>query len=103
MSSMSDGLRSLADIIGRGLADLEQRSDEATRLASRVRAALQGDARDHVISASRQGDALIVLMDSAAWCPQVRYQQEQLKATLAAAGESQIAKVKVRVGAPAGS
>jgi hypothetical protein len=95
---MTKGLRSLADIIGGGLKDLERRASAAIHLSDRVRAALTGPEKDHVLSASYRGETLVVVMDSAVWCPQVRYAQEQLLNTLRAAGETQFTKVKVRVG-----
>jgi len=96
---MSDRMKSLADGLGPLFANLEQRARDHLNLTDKVRAALHGDEKEHVISASYHGDTLIVVADSAAWCPQIRYAQTVLIERLRAAGETQFTKVKVKVGA----
>ncbi|MET0657672.1 MAG: DciA family protein [Steroidobacteraceae bacterium] len=95
---MTKGLTSLADILGDGLKTLEQRSAAAEELGTRVRAALVGPERDHVIAANDREGTLVVVMDSAAWCPQVRYAQNELLAKLNLGSASQFTKLRVRVG-----
>lgn len=99
---MSDGLRSLKEIIGSVLPELERRSHEVASLTSRVQALLAGEEKNHLLTAAIQGETLVILMDSAAWCAHVRYQQDQLRTALHAQGETQFTKVKVRVGQPGG-
>jgi hypothetical protein len=51
-----------------------------------------------VLSASYRGDTLVVLADSAAWCPQIRYAQALLLELVRSSGENKVTKLKVRVG-----
>lgn len=99
---MSERFKPLSETVGPLFAQLEQRVAEHVELTERIRAALTGPEKDHVLSASCRGDTLVVLADSAAWCPQIRYAQAQLLELLSssASGESekQVTKVKVRVG-----
>jgi len=85
--------------LGPLFAALEQRARATVDLTSKVRDALEGDEKHHVISASYQDDTLVVTADSAAWCPQIRYAQTALLEKLRAAGETQFTKLKVKVGA----
>jgi len=85
--------------LGPLFAALEQRARATVDLTSKVRNALEGDEKDHVLSASYQGDTLVVTADSAAWCPHIRYAQAALLEKLRAAGETQFTKLKVKVGA----
>jgi hypothetical protein len=98
LKHMTKGLTSLADILKGGLKGLEERAHATERLADRVRAALQGPEKEHVTGASDRGGTLIVLMDSAAWCAQVRYAQQTLLDALNRGSETQFTKLKVRVG-----
>jgi hypothetical protein len=95
---MTKGLTSLADILGDGLKTLRERASAAEELAARVRAALKGPERTHVVAANGREDTLVVIMDSAAWCPQVRYAQQALLEEINRASETQFTKLKVRVG-----
>ena len=102
---MSDRFKPLAEGLGPAFANLErrvqQRLEETSSLAQQVRAALAGPEKDHVLSASCRDGTLIVVTDSAAWCPQIRYTQTQLLAQLNAlrtGSETQFTKLKVRVG-----
>jgi len=103
---MSERLKPLSETVGPLFAQLERRVAAHTELTERVRAALAGPEKDHVVSASCRGDTLVVLADSAAWCPQIRYAQAQLLKVLTSsdfeAGETPVTKVKVRVGRRAG-
>jgi hypothetical protein len=95
---MSDPMKPLTEGLGPLFADLERRVQARVELADRVRAALRGPEKEHVVSVSYRDDTLIVLADSAAWCPHIRYAQQALLEQLHAAGETQFTKVKVRVG-----
>jgi hypothetical protein len=96
---MSDRMKPITAGLGPLFAALEQRARATVDLTSKVCAALEGDEKHHVISASYQDDTLIVVADSAAWCPQIRYAQAALLEKLRAAGETQFTKLKVKVGA----
>ena len=67
-------------------------------LAALVRATLSGPEKEHVVSVSYRDEVLVVMADSAAWCPQIRYAQRELLAKLNAAGEKRFTKLKVKVG-----
>lgn len=95
---MSDHLKPLSAGLGPLFESLERRSQAVLDLTARVRAALEGPEKNHVISASCRGETLIVTTDSAAWCPYVRYAQDTLFARLNEAGETQFTKIKVKVG-----
>ena len=75
---MSDRLKPMSDALGPLFADLERRVQANVDLTAKVRAALSGPEKDHVISASYRDDTLVILADSAAWCPQIRYAQREL-------------------------
>jgi hypothetical protein len=95
---MSDRLKPLGENLGALFTALEQRSRASIDLTSRVRTALQGPEKNHVISANYRGDTLVVLVDSAAWSSYVRYAQTQLLDALRAQGETHVTKLKVKVG-----
>jgi hypothetical protein len=95
---MTDRFKPLGETVGPLFAQLEQRVAAHVELTERVRAALTGPEKDHVVSASCRDDTLVVLADSAAWCPQIRYAQAQLLELLNGSGENKVTKVKVRVG-----
>jgi hypothetical protein len=99
---MSERFKPLSETIGPRFAQLEQRVTAHAELTERVRAALSGPEKDHVVSATCRGDTLVVLADSAAWCPQIRYAQARLLDLLVSdeprPGETPVTKVKVRVG-----
>ena len=95
---MSERFKPLSETVGPLFAQLEQRVQAHVELTEKIRAALAGPEKDHVVSASCRGDTLIVLADSAAWCPQIRYAQAQLLELLTGSGEKQVTKLKVRVG-----
>jgi hypothetical protein len=100
---MSDRFKPMSESLGPLFADLERRVQATVDLTARVRAALTGPEKDHVISVSYRDDTLVVLADSAAWCPHIRYAQQQLLEKLRAAGETRFTKLRVKVGRPAGS
>ena len=99
---MTDRFKPLGETLGPLFAQLEQRVAAHVELTDRIRAALTGPEKDHVVSASCRGDTLVVLADSAAWCPHIRYAQAQLLEVLNSsapvAGENKVTKLKVRVG-----
>jgi hypothetical protein len=92
-------MKPISDGIGPLFADLAQRAQASSDLTTKVRCALDGEEKEHVISASYRGDTLVVVADSAAWCPHIRYAQTTLFERLRVAGETQITKLKVKVGA----
>jgi len=94
---MSDPLKGLFQGLAPGLAALERKAAAAQSLTEKVRGALAEALRPHLVSASRRGEDLVVIMDSAAWTPRVRYGARALKARLEAAGEPAIGKVQVKV------
>ena len=69
----------------------------AATLTQKVRLELAEALRPHLVSASRRGDDLVVIVDSAAWTPRVRYAARALKARLEAGGEAPIGKLSVKV------
>jgi len=95
---MSDRFKHVAADLGPAFADLERRVQAAVDLTSRVRTALQGSEKDHVVSVNCRDDTLVVLTDSAAWCPRIRYSQHLVLEALRASGETRFTKLKVKVG-----
>ena len=95
---MSERFKPLSATVGSLFAHLEQGARAHAELTEKIRAALAGPEKDHVVSASCRGDTLIVLADSAAWCPHIRYAQAQLLEVMKGSSEKQVTKVKVRVG-----
>jgi hypothetical protein len=95
---MSDPLKPLFGGLSPGLDALARKASDAQSLTDRVRRELAEPLRPHLVSANRRGDELVILMDSSAWTPRVRYGAADLTARLEAAGEPAIRKVKVRVG-----
>jgi len=95
---MSERFKPLSEAVGPLFAQLEERVQSHVELAEKIRAALPGPEKDHVVSASYRNDTLVVLADSAAWCPQIRYAQGQLLEMVRSSGENKVTKLKVRVG-----
>ncbi len=95
---MSDRFKPLAEGLGPMFKELERRAQATVDLAARVREALSGPEKDHVVSATYKEDTLIVLADSAAWATHIRYAQTQLLEALSASGETRFTKLKVKVG-----
>jgi hypothetical protein len=95
---MSDRFKHVAEDLGPMFADLERRVQSTLDLTAQVRTALQGAEKDHIVSVTCQDETLIVLADSAAWCPRVRYAQQRVLDALRASGETRFTKLKVRVG-----
>ena len=95
---MTDRFKPLGETLGPLFAQLEQRVAAHVELTEKIRTALTGPEKDHVVSASCRGDTLVVLADSAAWCPQIRYAQARLLELLSSSGENKVTKIKVRVG-----
>jgi hypothetical protein len=91
-------MKPLLSDLGARFADLQRRAQETVDLAARVRAALTGPEKEHVVAANSRGETLVVVADSAAWGSHIRYAQQELLAALAAAGETQFTKLRVRVG-----
>lgn len=99
---MSDPFKRLSAGLGTLFTNLEQRVQAHMDLAVLVRNALPGPEKDHVVSAAYRDDTLVILADSAVWCPQIRYAQRTLLEALAQAGETRFTKVKVKVGKRSG-
>jgi hypothetical protein len=97
---MSDRFKPIGAGLGPLLKDLEQRAQATQDITARVRAALPSPEKEHFLSASYRDDTLVISMDSAAWCPRLRYEQQSLIDALHAAGETRVTKIKVRVGRP---
>ena len=95
---MSSAFQPLGFSLPAKVADLEKRAKAALSLTEQVRASLPEEQKSHVLSASYRDETLSVTMDSAAWCPQVRYGAEGLLERLKANGGPEFAKLKVRVG-----
>ena len=94
---MSDALKPLFGGLAPRLDDLARKASAAHSLTDKVRAELADALRPHLVSAARRGEDLVVIMDSAAWTPRVRYAARSLKARLEQAGEPPIGKVSVKV------
>jgi hypothetical protein len=97
---MVDELRQLTQGLGPSFATLEARTRVMMELSEQVRAALTGDEKAHVISASYRGSTLIVIADSAAWSTHIRYAQEQLLERVRGPSDMRFDKLRVRVGRP---
>jgi hypothetical protein len=95
---MPDHLKPLTEGLGPLFRDLERRVQATVELADRVRGALPEPEKAHVISASYRATTLVILADSAAWASRIRYAQEQLLDRLRTQGETQVTKLKVKVG-----
>ena len=94
---MTDRLKPLFGGLAPGLAMLEKKAAAAQSLTDKVRLELAESLRPHLVSAARRGDDLVVIMDSAAWTPRVRYDAQSLKERLETGGEAPIGKVLVKV------
>ena len=94
---MSDTLKPLFGGLSPGLDALARKARSADVLTEKVRLELAEALRTHLVSAARRGEDLVVIMDSAAWTPRVRYAARSLKARLEAGGEAPIGKVRVKV------
>jgi hypothetical protein len=67
-------------------------------LTEKVREALCGPEKEHVISASYRGTTLVVIADSAAWSTHIRYAQQRLLQQVTGPGNAPFTKVRVKVG-----
>lgn len=99
---MADPLKPLFSDLDQGIARLADQAAASASLTAKVRQSLSETLRPHVLSASRRGDDLVVVVDSAAWSARVRYAGTELKARLAAAGDAVAGKVRVKVGRGSG-
>jgi hypothetical protein len=97
---MTDRLKSLFGGLAPGLDALARKAAAAQSLTEKVRLELPEPLRPHLVSAARRGEDLVVIMDSAAWTPRVRYGARALKDRLVQAGEPPIGKLQVKVRAP---
>ena len=94
---MSDPLKPLFSGLEARLARLAEKAAAAASLTVKVRQSLPEVLRTHVLSASRRGDDLVVIVDSAAWSARVRYAGRRLLEALAREGEVVVGKVRVKV------
>lgn len=99
---MTEPLKPLFSGLNPGLARLAEQAAAAASLTVKVRQFLPETLRPHVLTASRRGDDLVVIVDSAAWSARVRYAGAKLKEQLAGAGEVVAGKVRVKVGRGSG-
>src|SRR4026207_1565434 len=95
---MSDRFKQVAENLGGLFSDLERRVQTTLDLTAQGRTALQGAEKDHVDSVSCHDGPLVVMADAAAWCPRIRYAQQQVLEALRASGETRFTKLKVKVG-----
>lgn len=95
---MSSSFKSFLSEPGDLLAKLEQRANEVLSLTGKVRKALTGPEREHVVAAVYHDNVLVITVDSAAWAAQVRFSQDDLRQQLVAQGEPVFVTLKVRVG-----
>src|SRR3954471_12792601 len=95
---MTNRLKPIGDGLGTLFSQLRKRAEATKELADKVRAALPGNEKEHVVSASYRGDALIVVVDASVWSARVRYAHETLRNALQAAGEKPFTKLNVKVG-----
>jgi hypothetical protein len=94
---MPNRLKPLFGGLSPGLDALTRQAKAAQTLTEKVRLELAESLRPHLVSASRRGEDLVVIMDSAAWTPRVRYAARSLKARLEASGEAPVGKLMVKV------
>ena len=97
---MANSLKPLTGGSLPGLDQLAKRAAAASSLAALVRRELPVPLGEHVVSASRRDEDLVVTVDSAAWAARVRYAGPRLKERLAELGEPVAGKVRVRVRSP---
>jgi len=95
---MTDRLKPIGEGLGALFSRLQQRAEATHELTDKVRAALRGNEKEHVISASYREDSLVITVDSAVWTARVRYAHEVLRKALEASGEKPFTKLKVKVG-----
>ena len=95
---MGDKLRQLTAGLGPTFSTLELRARTMDQLTARVREALSGPEKEHVISASYRGTTLIVIADSAAWSTHIRYAQQLLLQHVSGPDDVAFTKLRVRVG-----
>jgi hypothetical protein len=94
---MADRLKALFGGLSPGLDALARKASAAQSLTEKVRLELAEPLRPHLVSAARRGTDLVVIMDSAAWTPRVRYAARLLKERLEQMGEPPIGKLQVKV------
>jgi len=91
-------MKPISSALGPLFADLERRAQASLDLTGKVREALGGVEKDHVVSASYKEDVLVVMADSSAWSSRIYYMQKTLIERLRAQGETHFTKVQVKVG-----
>jgi hypothetical protein len=101
--TMTRDLKPLFANLDGGLLELARGASAATAFAALVRQSLPEQLRRHVVTATRRGDDLVVVVESAAWAARVRYAGPRLRKQLEAASQPVTGKIRVRVGRPAAS
>lgn len=98
---MSGRLKPLFGALDGSLRKLERSASEATSFAALVRQSLPEPLRPHVLTATRRGEDLVVVVESAAWAARVRYAASGLRERLDASAQPVTGRIRVRVGRPA--
>jgi hypothetical protein len=98
---MSRDLKPLFTELDGNLLKLARAANAAGDFASLVRMSLPEQLRAHVVTATRRGDDVVVVVESAAWAARVRYAGPGLRVRLEAASQPVPGKIRVRVGRPA--
>lgn len=99
--TMAKDLKPLFTDLDGGLLQLARGASAASAFAALVRQSLPEQLRCHVVTATRRGEDLVVVVESAAWAARVRYAGPGLRKRLEAASQPVIGKIRVRVGRPA--
>ncbi|MEJ2516354.1 MAG: DciA family protein [Gammaproteobacteria bacterium] len=94
----------LGDILaGSKLADLASRARDAESLFHQIKDLLPNPEAAHVTGASRSGDTVVILADSAAWATRIRFHAPELLKWLSPKYDGAVERVKVRVRPEAGA
>ena len=96
---MSEFLKRFGEGIGGAFADLERRAREVLDLTAKVRLLVAEEEKEHVLSATYVEGTLVIVTDSAVWATRLHYDQQRLLEELHRSGETQAARLRVRVGA----
>ncbi len=88
----------LGDILaGSKLADLASRARDAESLCQQIKDLLPEPEGAHVTGASRNGDTVIILADTAAWATRIRFHAPGLLKWLSPKFDGTVDRVRVRV------
>ena len=98
---MGGDLKPLFQDLDQSLLKLTRGATAAATFAALVRQSLPEPLRAHVVTATRRGDDLVVVVASAAWAARVRYAAGGLRQRLEEARQPVAGRIRVRVGRPA--